>query len=214
MKLERAATKKAFNTTFYVHNDSQTERYVVHHKWHPVKHRKVWTCDCKNFTEEKIFTGGTCKHIDFVIISLDQPVPVTNNVLSGGYNRGLAASFRSLPDPTPATPEQTAKSVLEQVVAVLNNRDTISGLEESNRLWSILTALRGPDQKYSYDLKNATTARIRHAIGLKGTDRFTTRGATPITLADLNQRFPKADGHFFNHYDVALTALSFLGYLK
>jgi hypothetical protein len=79
------------------------------------------------------------------------------------------------------------KEVLNEVVKRLNVQD-----EDSVNLWWVLTALRGPDgRKYTFrsderdvsqanvvtldDVKKATTAVIRHAIGLKD---FVGNGAT------------------------------------
>ena len=51
---------------------------------------------------------------------------------------------------------------LERTVHFLNTAtDT-----QSRKLWAVLTALRGPDSDDNYD-KHATTAVIRHAIGLQ-----------------------------------------------
>lgn len=55
----------------------------------------------------------------------------------------------------------TVKAILDPVVEFLNQDNN-----ESQELWNILTALRGPDNEDSI-LKSLTVARIRYAIGLK-----------------------------------------------
>jgi hypothetical protein len=51
---------------------------------------------------------------------------------------------------------------LERTVHFLNTMTDV----QSTKLWAVLTALRGPDSDDSYE-KLATTAVIRHAIGLR-----------------------------------------------
>jgi hypothetical protein len=60
--------------------------------------------------------------------------------------------------------DRSAKLMLEQIVKFLQTDD-----QESENLWNILTALRGPDidsGNLQEDVKNRTTARIRGTIGL------------------------------------------------
>jgi hypothetical protein len=59
-----------------------------------------------------------------------------------------------------------AIEALKAVVEVLNHDD-----DDSRLLWHILTALRGPDNS-DKNLKEATTARLRHAIGIKHCPRY------------------------------------------
>ena len=204
MKLERAATPKAIETTFYVTGDTG-EKYTVHFKRHQTKHRRVWTCNCRDFTERQVFTGGTCKHIDFTIVSLDAPVPQNNNVLSRS-----SGSYEI--DHDHAAP--TAKSVLDGLVSFLNQKTP-----ETAYVWWILTALRGPDDG-SMCLKDETTSRIRHAVGLQASRQFIVEGGSPLGLdqdspsSTVKRRYPRAEHHFLNHYEKALNALLKLGYLK
>ena len=53
---------------------------------------------------------------------------------------------------------ETFKTMLPKIVRFLNDNP------EGHKLWCVLTALRGPDDGKG---KNATTAVIRHAIGIK-----------------------------------------------
>jgi hypothetical protein len=59
---------------------------------------------------------------------------------------------------------KAGRTLLRQIVKFLNTDKT----GDAGKLWHVLTALRGPDDE-SAELKAATTAVIRHAIGLKGT---------------------------------------------
>jgi len=55
-----------------------------------------------------------------------------------------------------------AIDALRSVIQVLNHDD-----EDSRQLWNLLSGLRGPDN-YNQGLKNQTTARLRHTIGILG----------------------------------------------
>ena len=145
MNIRPAAKTRNRQTTFYVDGDSGVT-YIVHNKRHTVSHRKVWTCNCPDFTERRQFTGTQCKHIDAVQAQIQLE------------SIAAAAIFHSAQAQTPVT---NVRQLLDTIVTVLNGPRT-----EAKQLWNVLTALRGPDSDSSY-LKDLTTARIRGAIGLK-----------------------------------------------
>ena len=196
MQIRPAAKTRNRQTTFYVDSDSGVT-YIVHNKRHSVSHRKVWTCNCPDFTERRQFTGTQCKHIDAVQakIRLDTPV-----------------------DQDPQRPLPSVRGVLDMVVSVLNGPVR----SRAGQLWDVLTALRGPDSD-DYKLKDLTTATIRHAIGLKSDSQPGIRvvekvpfgakrvidapGQLPDSVVSdlINQH--KAQYHFAVHYRSALLAL-------
>lgn len=103
---------------------------------------------------------------------------------------------------------------LERTVHFLNTAtDT-----QSRKLWAVLTALRGPDSDDSYE-KLATTAVIRHAIGLRAyvagavvsadsAEYATTRMLRfPIVLNHLGNLSLKKWEHFSAHAKMAFDAL-------
>lgn len=212
MQIRPAAKTRNRQTTFYVDGDSGVT-YIVHNK-HTVSHRKVWTCNCPDFTERRQFTGTQCKHIDAVQaqIRLDNSAAVA----SSAYTASAQAQAQ--------TPVTNVRQLLDTIVTVLNGPRT-----EAKQLWDVLTALRGPDSDSS-QLKDLTTARIRGAIGLKdgngggaivshdklfGSElnlgMFAGDGARFVT--DLMNDH-HAQGHFAGHYRAALIALKELGYIK
>lgn len=202
MQFTQAMTSKGRGSTFYVTGDTGL-KYIVHFKRHNVKHRRVWTCDCPDFTERQVFSNGTCKHIDFVIRETGNSIPGVNSVLPQGQIDA---------------PKPTVKSVLADVVAMLNSPDERSGWQ----LWAVLTALRGPDNN-NCNLKNLTTASIRGILGLQDnrgggfvvTDKPPIEKDTPDYLIydKLVANHGKVDYHFACHYANAITALKQLGML-
>lgn len=73
MKVASAATKNGqVCQTWYVSSETNPDLdYIVHHRRNTVSHRKVWTCNCLDFTERRIVTtGATCKHIRAVMDSV------------------------------------------------------------------------------------------------------------------------------------------------
>jgi hypothetical protein len=125
-----------------------------------------------------------------------------------------------------------AKKLIRDIVAYLNT----GPLEDTNRLWWILTALRGPDNDLvphslsdhsdfnlpTKSLKSLTTARIRKIIGINPgcvSSMLTRQGAA------INDGIPSIDevltsyrntvgAHFFGHFANALRALRELGFIK
>lgn len=142
----------------------------------------------------------------------------------------VQASPETIPEPTPepvrqlSSSEQQAKSLIDQIVVLLN-----SG--EGRTFWNVISALRGPDSG-DESLKYDTTATLRAAIGIepgacgltvadKRTEPLGLDAADPerqygyIKVSDeVRNRFEKAQTHFVNHYGNALIALKKLGYIK
>lgn len=99
--------------------------------------------------------------------------------------------------------ERSARKMLAQIVKFLQVGD-----EESADLWNILTALRGPDSGNN-ELKQATTSRLRHVIGLREYNydsflRYFTTSPEPL------MKCQHGDGksvHFVSHFNSAVDAL-------
>lgn len=96
---------------------------------------------------------------------------------------------------------------LKRIVQFLRRDDS-----QSQELWRVLTALRGPDDG-SYIVKDATTAVLRHALGLNNEDN----GA--ITTPDSEEQIKvrskifagltlSTSGHFRAHIRDAFSALN------
>lgn len=95
--------------------------------------------------------------------------------------------------------KRDAKQMLDAVVKFLNVED-----EESTMLWNILTALRGPDSE-DFRLKLDTTARLRHAIGLRS---YTGKHQGYFMTNDRPLRsYSVTPSHFGNHFNWAVEAL-------
>lgn len=204
MQIESAVLPKKTNmpvVTRYVTGDSGN-RYIVHHKRNSVTHRKVWTCDCKDFTERRVFQNTLCKHIEFI----QKMFP----------SHQQKQTFNSTPPIVP-----TVRTILNQIVQFLN------GIERSEvqDLWNILTVLRGPDSDDDA-LKEKTTASLRGALGLKvcgaiinthspfGTDYLNSNYLRIAGIEQLKKSFPGTQHHFADHYFLALGALKRQGYIK
>jgi predicted nucleic acid-binding Zn finger protein len=203
MQVKEASKVRNRQTTWYVTSETGSlVQYIIHNKRNEVTHRKVWTCNCPDFTERKQFTGGTCKHIDevqFFVQSKERFVPVHAQIVD-------------------------VKQLVDQIVTVLKGPKF-----EAKQLWDILTALRGPDDG-NIKLKEITTAAIRAAIGLGqnsvgavvsslrpfGADFDLSADFTPgyhKLMHELLANY-KAQHHFVLHYRQALQALKQLGYIK
>lgn len=122
---------------------------------------------------------------------------------------------------------KTAREVLDVLDTLLANEEVDGGLSrpEAQRLWDVLTALRGPDHMDLENEKVYTTAPIRGASFpklLKGSYKTTMSGGSQVTRQgmDINQpskfRWPGVDtysgprnthGHFRNHIKNAAGAL-------
>jgi hypothetical protein len=111
---------------------------------------------------------------------------------------------KKLKEPT----QRDVRKVLDQIVAILNTKTVASA-----NLWHILTALRGPDSDYSFNLKDWTTGRVRAAIGLRfgaGSGAIVTN--KKLDLKDIESRDEKeckheGGHHFWGHYNQAVNAI-------
>lgn len=202
MTIRLAAKVGNRQTTFYVTGDSGTE-YIVHHKRNTVSHRKVWTCNCPDFTERRQFNNTFCKHITEV--QVDQA------------KQAIVAAAQTQATAFAPAPTQTAKQMIDSIVVFLNNRTR----EESRQLWDVLSALRGPDSDDSHMLKDVTTARLRGAIGLRQQSFAVVSYSEPIykdvsgwDMSDSLKNSHNAQHHFAKHYSNAVQALKALGYIK
>jgi hypothetical protein len=105
---------------------------------------------------------------------------------------------------------KTAKEIITDVVELLNNG---SG-DDAKHLWSILTALRGPDFPDTLNIKYTTTGRIRSCIGMDGRPMrgvLVSHGA--VKHIDRTVRMIYGD-HFVHHFNLAVDALTELGYIN
>lgn len=131
---------------------------------------------------------------------------------------------------------EDGKQLLKQVADFLNVNDM-----ESKHVWAILTALRGPDN-VTYDsdsfdspsLKDATTAKVRFAFGIReGVGNGATVSSVAPDLEDAsladdsgwsgygesNHVITKyedfdASRHFLKHYSWAVRALAYFGLIN
>jgi predicted nucleic acid-binding Zn finger protein len=196
MQVKEASKVRNRQTTWYVTSETDSlVQYIIHNKRNEVTHRKMWTCNCPDFTERKQFTGGTCKHIDEVQFFVQS-------------KERIERAQAQIVD---------VKQLVNQIVTVLKGPRS-----EAKQLWDILTALRGPDDGNT-ELKEITTSAIRAAIGLGqnsvgalvsssrpfGADFDLSAELTHELLANY-----KAQYHFALHYWQALQALKQLGYIK
>jgi len=109
-----------------------------------------------------------------------------------------------------AASTQTLEEVVAGVVLFLN------GSRDGKKLWGILTALRGPDDD-GLQAKWATTAVIRHAIGLNGyinedEGYHFTENADEPAFVGVRKRIYNGAGsahsiHFIDHAMAAFDAL-------
>jgi hypothetical protein len=109
---------------------------------------------------------------------------------------------------------ERAKKLLQDTAEFLNEGD-----EESRHFWNVLSALRGPDEPNSDEMKMATTAKIRKAIGMDSQNQMFAVVAWEkprdiITHEHLSAAFPTAHFHFVDHAVRAFRALDFFGFLK
>ncbi len=199
MTIRPATNKGNRETTFYVTGDSGRE-YIIHHKRNLVSHRRVWTCNCPDFTERRQFNGTFCKHI--VEVQVYQSLATI-----------LATQVQAS-----SAPVSSPKQVVDNLISFLNNAPRV----DSRLVWEIVTALRGPDDNNNA-LKNVTTARLRGAIGLNagGSTGAIVEFEEPINknldswvIIDELKQSHGAAYHFAKHYAHAVQALKVLGYIK
>jgi hypothetical protein len=99
--------------------------------------------------------------------------------------------------------ERSARKVLAGIVKFLQVGDI-----ESFDLWAILTALRGPDSG-DHELKQATTSRLRHAIGLREYKSGSFLGYFYTSQDPLTRTIYAYDKsvHFVTHFNSAVDVL-------
>lgn len=86
--------------------------------------------------------------------------------------------------------------------------------QESEELWDVLTALRGPDSKEDRNLKPSTTVHIRIAAFPKfAAGLSNSHMADFVTTERLHNLDPFSPSHFLQHIHYAIKALG-LGYQK
>jgi len=113
---------------------------------------------------------------------------------------------------TETTAPTTAKEMLNVLDEFLCRHD-----RESEMIVSVLSALRGPDDR-SIDLKSSTTEVIRSAafpmLALNAIDpRSDGGGCWHMARYDKKCSTPFDGGHFANHIEIAMRALQVLGLL-
>lgn len=200
-------------STWYVESETTAGlEYIIHNKRNQVSHRKVWTCDCPDFTNRQFFKGGICKHIQAV-----------QNF------RNLQIAKEEASKSLPAT-ALGVKEIISTLMAGLAGTDGIL-------LWSLVSFLRGPDTKQSWQMKAKTTAVLRVKLGLKKGLVDTNFYDEPFGM-EILRRYPEPGNHyvfhsalrdalinefggsevvtehFSQHYGEALLAAQKLGYIK
>lgn len=221
MNVREAAKTRNRLTTWYVESETTPGvEYIVHNKRDAVSHRKNWTCNCPDFTNRRMFSREDCKHI------LEVKTYLYNKEEQARILRNAQIAEQQSPAPVP----NELKALLDQIVNFVNNR------WNGDLLWDILSALRGPDAENSEYLKEATSAKIRHAIGLRSNHSFVTdsypfspeildalRGKVSLpfdtdvrsAIKDAVQKaYPSSEYHFRAHFAKALVALKKLGYIE
>jgi hypothetical protein len=99
---------------------------------------------------------------------------------------------------------QETKDLLKTIVDFINTHDQSSNTPTD--LWSILTALRGPDDGDA-EAKVATTGVIRNHLGLNTEIWRFVVCKDKQTYAELRQKCEFTSSHFFSHARIAFQAL-------
>jgi hypothetical protein len=115
-----------------------------------------------------------------------------------------------LPKKKELTPEDEVRDVLKNIVKIISRHDGAAC-----DLWSILSALRGPDFRGSETagLKQLTTARVRAVIGFSFSEMkgpFFDINPNPLSPEERKLRdniFEGMVGHFKSHYEWAVQAI-------
>ena len=104
------------------------------------------------------------------------------------------------------------KQVLAEVVEIINESMENSDAAEFRDL---ISALRGPDNR-NFELKQRTTAVIRHAIGVTGESGLDVNYVDSFMVYDdlLKQFGEQWQLHHRHHYLRALTGLRTFGYVQ
>lgn len=105
---------------------------------------------------------------------------------------------------------KTAKEIIADAVELIN-----TGSPDARFLWSILTALRGPDFSDT-GVKHRTTTRIRGAIGMnKNFSVGASVDTEPVeALTEADKQACHDSWHFIQHFNWARETLVTLGYIK
>jgi hypothetical protein len=107
----------------------------------------------------------------------------------------------NLGDEMKVTTKQEAVKQLDKIVDILNE-----GTLTSRSLWSILSALRGPDNEDPF-VKGKTTSKVRGAIGLR---HYAVSASVNNEALESDPEFTvgeKVQTHFEYHYKSAYAAL-------
>lgn len=108
---------------------------------------------------------------------------------------------------TPPAEPRDWKAELKRIVEFLNYN--AGDDDDSDNLWNVLSALRGPDvDDHMEALKLSTTSVIRHAIGL-ATSRLVIESDAPhkLSVRLMLDEHSRANGHFTWHAKQAFEAL-------
>lgn len=95
--------------------------------------------------------------------------------------------------------KKSYRVMLEMIVDFMNKADE----DDSRKLWDVLTALRGPDSD-ALKLKDATTAVVRHKLGLLSRGNFITAKDSPEAAAHRNESMPRENrygGYYLRDYN-------------
>jgi hypothetical protein len=99
--------------------------------------------------------------------------------------------------------EKEARKLLDNLVLFLND-----GSGGAAALWHILTALRGPDNPDSEQLKCFTTQRVRGIIGLEGVFAYSSRMELGPEEIRVREDFrAHSQLHFDTHFSRAIGAI-------
>lgn len=213
MNVREASKVKNRLSTWYVESETTPgTEYIVHNKRNTVSHRKVWTCDCLDFTNRQFFRGGICKHIqavqNFRTLQIAKE-SANKTVLAGGV-----------------------KEIISTLMAGFAGSDGVT-------LWNLVSFLRGPDTVNSWRMKAKTTSVLRSKLGLaKGLvdsnsydepfgieilrrysgnvvgQYYEFHGALKAALLEKFGGSTVVTEHFSQHYGEALRSAFKLGYIK
>lgn len=111
--------------------------------------------------------------------------------------------------------------ISESVRDALRNLLSKTTSDEYDRVYEIITALRGPDHTIERSflkqekLKSLSTSRLRAIIGFDDSDAFMMVRMSPLTddeVKERNKLLSKCDHHFRDHFIDAIISASLLGY--
>jgi hypothetical protein len=198
MQVKEASKVRNRQTTWYVTSETGSlVQYIIHNKRNEVTHRKVWTCNCPDFTERKQFTDGTCKHIDEVQFFVQSK------------ERIECAHVKQLVDQIVTVlkgPRSEAKQLWDILTALRGPDDCNIELKEITT-----AAIRA-----AIGLGQNSVGAVVNSSRPFGADLNLSADFTPdyYKLQELLVDDYKAQYHFVIHYRQALQALKQLGYIK